>query len=82
MCNCSQEPRRKDLTIFFDNSESVTSLPLDVYESMIDSIGEIADKWSNEPDVDPNLNSIMIIGKFSSRIKVRVLNISDLQFVN
>ena len=75
VCNCAKdEPRMKDLTIFFDNSESVTSLPLDVYESMIDSIANIADKWSAEPDVDPDLNSILIVGKFSSRIKCMVLH--------
>lgn len=75
VCSCAKdEPRMKDLTIFFDNSESVTSLPLDVYESMIDSIASIAEKWSNEPGVHPDQNSILIIGKFSSRIKRMVLH--------
>ena len=81
-CQCPVTIGSKDLTIFFDNSDSVTSLGLENYNKIIEAVAEIVETWANDDFRDPNNDSMVIVAKFSSRIRTPILKQTAAQYRN
>ena len=64
-CSCSREVGR-DLTIFLDNSESVTSLGVDVSKQISSSVADLVEEWAQS---NTNENSVAIVTQFSARLR-------------